>query len=147
MACILQSRISDGIFFILSSWGKNVQWEYPILFLACWDSLSICVGVYIKENEQMLGHRDFLPTRQAYAPRSSFCNKANLISKCFLSFVSPTDRIGRKSGMCTLPLKQTVCEEFFEVFILHSWTTFKDTFYHNMSSSSSECMCLCVRLS
>lgn len=100
-------------FSILPPGSKNVQWEYCILFLACWDSLSACVGVNTKENEQMLGHINSLTTRQVHAPRSSFCNKADLLSECFLSFVSRSNATGRKSGMCALPLEQAVYEEFF----------------------------------
>lgn len=48
--------------------------------------------------------------------------------------------------MCTSPLKQTMCDKFFEEFIPHSWTTFRDASYPSMTSSSSECTCLCVRL-
>lgn len=33
------------------------QEEYPVLFLVYWNS-SVCAGVYIKENDQMLGHTD-----------------------------------------------------------------------------------------
>lgn len=96
-----------------------MQWEYCILFLACWDSLSACVGVYIKENEQMPGLINSLPTTQSMHLEVPFVIKQIFYQNVFY-LVSPNDTTRRKSGTCALPLEQAVYEEFSEEFIPRS---------------------------